>query len=135
MHTTRDRSARQPDALDLEERVRVIAREEAQCIVARMMGAAHAGTYDSRTAVPPGCTTRKGAIRAIKRTPGAWCEDDGTARTRIWYVTAADYHRSRRRTSPKPGPTLRAVPPVAASDDDLADAALAAAGLRRTGSR
>lgn len=102
----------------IDDQLRHMIREE----IARALGEAGADEYSSDH-LPPGIATRKAYARicASGVVPGAW--QDGTRGP--WHCSRAAWHAARRRT---PRPRLELV--SSQSDEDVAAAALAAAGLR-----
>jgi hypothetical protein len=105
---------------DIETHLRALIREE----LAKLLGAATGAFYSTEpTSWPPGCRTRRAARDRIRAVPGH--AQIGTGRATVWRVGVEAYRRHHACRAP-----ARAVSPVARSDEELAEAALA--GLRRT---
>lgn len=86
------------------------------------------GVYSTAepSSYPPGCERRRSARDRIRSVPGH--ERIGKGKATVWSVSAAAYraHHARRVEPPTPS---------AKTDQELADAALAASGLRPTRQR
>lgn len=118
-------SARVQPVVSLDSLVRSIVREQ----IAEVLAIATLGLpYSTERAdlYPPGKKKRRPARDAIRAVPGHTRTGEGKAT--VWSVARAAYHAHHTCVAR----TLRIVPAQAADDDAIAEAAIAAAGVRPT---
>lgn len=107
----------------IDDRIRDIVREE----VRAALGQGAAGFYSTVYGTwPPGCRSRRMARERIRVVPGH--EQTGNGRATVWRVAVDAYRAHHGRKAP----FCTAVVQNGLSDDELAERALVASGLRQT---
>lgn len=105
--------------MSIESLIRDIVREEVRTALGGEVAAYSTAT---RAEWPPGCRTRRTARDRIRAVPGH--EREGDSRASIWRVRVAAYREHYAKALP--------VHPTGVNEEEIAAAALDAAGLRVT---
>lgn len=115
--------------MSIETLIRDVARQVAREEVRAALGCVDAiYSTASSAAWPPGCRSHRIARERIRVVPGH--EREGNGRATVWRVSAAAYHDHHRKVAP-----VGVVAAASSTEEEIAEAALDAAGFRTTRTR